>query len=246
MHCIVGAGHIFKTTDADQESKRSKRRPMSLLISSLSASSLRADGDFKPLKIWSRQTPERSAFLCIAMRWTSASSLLLLCCSVFALSVYFFHKQLDGSIWQDALEQVPDSLVALQQCPSPYYTPINTKAAARPDLPGPNCVQLNLDKKTRFSAQICETRSTATCNALEVVIKRKKCDQLNDMRLSSSAQEEQYIREELGSDTFHIAITGPELYATVTPTKYSQCEYRYEIRLSNPGGKPLLAHVCID
>lgn len=161
------------------------------------------------------------------MRWPSAPSIIVLACSLFLFSVYLLHsRQIVSATWSTFSP-------AADRCPSPYVQRrIDTQGLAAPE-----CLPLGLNKSasTRFSAQICTTLQS-TCNAFEVVIKRKTCkDQTNGI-LSSSPEEERYMREQLGSDTFHIAITGTELYATAKPTSYSQCTYRYVIPLSNAGG----------
>ena len=159
------------------------------------------------------------------MRWPSASSIIVLACSLFLFSVYILHqRQLVSATWSTFSP-------AADRCPSPYVKRgIDTRGLAT----APECVSLHLNS-TRFSAQICTTRQS-TCNAFEVVIKRKTCKDQTSYTLSSSPEEEHYMREQLGSDTFHIAITGTELYATVKPTNYFQCTYRYVIPLSNAGG----------
>lgn len=177
------------------------------------------------------------------MRSTRPLSIFVLSCTLVTVFIYLFRRQ-DQETFQALLDSANNALnlhhssneTVWERCPSPYLN--SSIPSALPAQTSPECVRLQLSKASAasFSASICTPKeATARCNTFDVVIKRNHCDEYPDAHLSSSTKEEQYMRRQLGADTFHVAITGTELFATAKPIEYKRCTYRYSMPLSNSG-----------
>lgn len=176
------------------------------------------------------------------MRTSRPLTIFAASCTLVTVLIYVFrrqhwHEEDFQALMTNALSLYHSSNETdLARCPSPYLDPSISLPSTQQET---ECVSVVLSKasSSRFSASICSSTTVSTCNTFDLVIKRNQCDEFPDMHLSSSMKEEEFMRQQLGPDTFHIAITGTELYATVKPTKYSRCSYRYSIPLSNAGGQ---------
>lgn len=147
------------------------------------------------------------------MRWTSPVSLLFFGTAFLTFVVWLFRspgneqwRELVNKAWLSQQYISSDEHPYLDPCPGPYRTDLSLQ----PTGLKAECVDLPLSKAFSglFSASICTPIKVHTCNTFNVIIKRNKCNQrhLADVQVSSSQAEEYYVRSQLGSDTFHVAI----------------------------------------
>ena len=176
------------------------------------------------------------------MRTSRPLTIFAASCTLVTVLIYVFrrqhwHEEDFQALMTNALSLYHGSNETdLARCPSPYVDSISLSSIQETEC---TSVAISKASSSRFSASVCSPKTVSNCNTFDILIKRNQCDEFPDMHLSSSMKEEEYMRQQLGPDTFHIAITGTELYATVKPTEYSRCSYRYSIPLSNAGGKSL-------
>lgn len=129
--------------------------------------------------------------------------------------------------------EAPAPLYSSLGCPSPYTTPQDYK----PKNSSFHSFCTRLETVTRdFTIDLCSPNVETTCNSFDIVIQASLCRKTHSGKLSTSPEEDKYARESLGPETFHISVSGIQLFATVTPHTYTSCRYVYHVPLSSAGG----------
>lgn len=175
------------------------------------------------------------------------SAIPLLAFSLLALLLYHVQSYIPSSIRSNAIHTFDSQTHASEKlsrphvgCPSPYQATNSSVPSSQ------QYYAQSIDLKTtasEFEVKLCEPYLAKACNTFEVQVRRKSCSSvLLSQPLASSAIDDEFIKTQLGPDTFHVSVSGNELWASVTPYKYKDCSYHYIVPLSTGGGRLSSSH----
>lgn len=184
--------------------------------------------------------------MALEARGRSRVFLLLLTFALFAPLLYLFNESIPLSTTGQPFDASDSSNHAFAKltrpdssCASPYESLNHSWQQYHAQ-----CTSLKTTT-TEFEVQICEPIYTRPCNHFDVIVRRKSCSSIPaGETLASTEVDDLFIKTQMGPDTFHVAVSGNQLWATVTPYKYEDCSYHYAVDLSTGGGQSTSHCIC--